>query len=245
MTAIWLEDPEHWRLLTPAGFPHEQALQDIVAQTPGLLPLSGSPQLVVLGSEIYLPAGAFRLVLVLDQAPDDLIRLVGYLEAVTDGLSIDLVTVAAYEVAGRRVVVPQRIDPGRPVLVDAQAIRATSTRQDGSHRSPGAEAFQEQIDRAPEEFQPLLHRFVHWSKQLEADGLAELQSSLSSAGAALNPQLRPDLNGSGWPRSGVRPGVDHHCSCIARSSNVAHHGASLCSSPRSVTLSHRARPSRR
>lgn len=29
--------------------------------------------------------GTFRLVLVLDQAPDDLVRLVGYVEAMTSG----------------------------------------------------------------------------------------------------------------------------------------------------------------
>jgi hypothetical protein len=52
--------------------------------------------------------GSFRLVLVLDQAPRELVKLVGYLEAVTQGLVIDLVTVTSYDVAGRRVVVPQR-----------------------------------------------------------------------------------------------------------------------------------------
>lgn len=42
-----------------------------------------------------LADGAMRVVLVLDRAPPDLIRLVGFLEAVTHGLVIDLVTVAS------------------------------------------------------------------------------------------------------------------------------------------------------
>lgn len=36
-----------------------------------------------------------------------------YLQSVTDKIDIDLVTVAAYDVAGSQVLVPQRIDPGR------------------------------------------------------------------------------------------------------------------------------------
>jgi hypothetical protein len=41
------------------------------------------------------------------------VRLVGYLEAVTDKLLIDLVTVTAYDVHGSRVLVPQRVEPER------------------------------------------------------------------------------------------------------------------------------------
>ena len=53
-----------------------------------------------------LAQGRFRLVLVLHQAPPELIRLVGYLQSVTDKLLIDLVTVASYEVGSTQIVVP-------------------------------------------------------------------------------------------------------------------------------------------
>jgi hypothetical protein len=43
-----------------------------------------------------LRQGRFRLVLVLDAAPDDLINLVGYLESIADKLVIDLVTVTSF-----------------------------------------------------------------------------------------------------------------------------------------------------
>ena len=59
-----------------------------------------------------LEEGRIRLVLVLDEAPADLIRLVGYLEAVAPGLVIDLITVASYRVGDSQVLVPQRIDAG-------------------------------------------------------------------------------------------------------------------------------------
>ncbi len=57
----------------------------------------------------------FRLVVVLDAAPEELVRLVGYLENVTDRLLIDLVTVSAYDVNGSQILVPQRVDAERRV----------------------------------------------------------------------------------------------------------------------------------
>jgi hypothetical protein len=60
-----------------------------------------------------LAEGRFRVVIVLDAAPAELVRLVGYLEAVTDKLLVDLVTVTAYDVNGARVLVPQRVEPER------------------------------------------------------------------------------------------------------------------------------------
>lgn len=41
MTAIWQNDGTAWRLLSPAGFPDEAALQSLVEQAPRLLPLGG------------------------------------------------------------------------------------------------------------------------------------------------------------------------------------------------------------
>lgn len=53
MTAIWSEGSGGgWELLEPTGFPDERTLQDLIAQAPDLLPLSGSPRVVVLGTEV-------------------------------------------------------------------------------------------------------------------------------------------------------------------------------------------------
>ena len=57
MTSIWASDSEGWRLLPPVGFPDEQTLHRLVEQTPELLPLAGSPWLVILGSEVPLGGG--------------------------------------------------------------------------------------------------------------------------------------------------------------------------------------------
>jgi hypothetical protein len=58
MTAIWQESPtDEWTLLKPTGFPDEKTLHDLVAAAPELLPLSGSPRLIVLGREVLLGSG--------------------------------------------------------------------------------------------------------------------------------------------------------------------------------------------
>lgn len=195
MTAIWQNDGSGWRLLAPSGFPDEATLHSLVEQAPQLLPLAGSPSLVVAGREVALGNGSadliaveisgrlvvievklarnsearravitqvltyaaylkgqepatletvvlgrhlrergyenltgavaasvqdgsfdharfdqgvaeslaqgwFRLVLVLDEAPKELIQLAGYLQSITDRLIIDLVTVVAYRIDG-------------------------------------------------------------------------------------------------------------------------------------------------
>ena len=65
------------------------------------------------GLDDSLASGTFRLVLVLDEAPPELVRLVGYLEHVGGELVIDLVTVSSYRIGGSEVLVPQRVDPER------------------------------------------------------------------------------------------------------------------------------------
>jgi hypothetical protein len=48
-----------------------------------------------------LADGGFRLVLVLDSAPDELLQVVGYLQLIADKIDIDLVTVTSYASATR------------------------------------------------------------------------------------------------------------------------------------------------
>lgn len=62
----------------------------------------------------HLTDGSFRIVFVLDTAPQELVDLTRYLEAITtDKIAVDLVTVSAYEVNGAQILLPQRIDPDR------------------------------------------------------------------------------------------------------------------------------------
>jgi hypothetical protein len=207
MSSIWVQGTQGWELLLPHGFEDEATLHDLISDAPQVLPLSGSPRLVVLGREVplgpgladivavetggrpvvievklarspearraviaqllsyaaslyrstpgafaaavarsitgaghgtileaveaadqeesvdpttfaeslrqSLESGDIRLVLVLDSAPPELQAVVGYLEAVAPNLTLDLVTVPAFRVGERAVVIPQRIEPAR------------------------------------------------------------------------------------------------------------------------------------
>src|SRR5229473_6849888 len=62
MTAIWQNDGSRWHLLSPTGFPNEATLHTLVEQAPHLLPLAGTPRLIVLGREVQLGSGYADLV---------------------------------------------------------------------------------------------------------------------------------------------------------------------------------------
>jgi hypothetical protein len=113
-------------------------------------------------------------VLVLDTAPSELVRLVGYLEAVGGNLLIDLVTVTAYDIDGSRVMVPQRVDPERPAIETGrphqEADRSTG------YLASGASDFADAIDTAPVIQQNDLRRLCDWALLLEQEGLAKLST---------------------------------------------------------------------
>ena len=64
MGAIWRRQDDDWQRLAPSGFPSEEKLHDLVESAPGLLPLSGSPSLVVLGREVAIGSGFADLIAV-------------------------------------------------------------------------------------------------------------------------------------------------------------------------------------
>lgn len=285
MTAIWQSQDGRWTPLTPAGFPDEKTLHDLVAKDPQLLPLSGSPRLIVIGREVRLGSGyadllavepdgrpviietklrnnaesrravvaqvlayaaalhgmsaeqferdvlvkaldgrtlhdvvresaqeeslaapefaaslsaalregTFRLVLVLDQAPADLVRIVGYLEAVTSGLSVDLVTVALYNLGDQRIVVPQRVEPERQ---QPESLEARSGRARQGDLMPGIEPFRAQLATVPNDRRPALERLAQWAQRLADEGLAEVWTYFGKRGETLLlPRLLPDRVG--------------------------------------------------
>jgi len=138
-----------------------------------------------------LHEGRFRLVLVLDEAPDELVQLVGYLEAVADKLIIDLITVSSYDVAGSRVIVPQRVDPEQPTARSTIPSAGSPTAK-GFYVS-GATDFENSIAMAPADQQPLLRQLTEWAKDLEREGLVKLGTFHGTSGRlTLLPRLRAD-----------------------------------------------------
>ena len=142
-----------------------------------------------------LAAGHFRLVLVLDEAPTELVRLVGYLEAVTEGLLIDLITVASYDVSGSTVIVPQRVDPERPVGNPIKASASTTTKTTGRYVE-GAKDFADAIPLAPPASHDALRRLTDWAALLEKEGLVKLGTYHGTTGRwTLLPRLRATDSG--------------------------------------------------
>lgn len=135
--------------------------------------------------------GAFRLVLVLDETPAELVRTVGFLQAVAPDLVIDLVTVTAYAVGDRRILVPQRIEPTRTGIERPSAPTGSSGLKGTS--TPGVEDFLRSIVEAPVDQQPGLRRLAEWALDLEWQGLASLTSYQGARGeVTLLPKIKPD-----------------------------------------------------
>lgn len=137
-----------------------------------------------------LAQGRFRLVFVLDEAPEELVRLVGYLETVSDKLLIDLVTVSAYQVNGSHILVPQRVD------AEHRRTEVTVTAPPSRNESALTEGYAEfvsSISEAPEADRPTLQRLVEWAKLLQQEGLVTLATYRGTAKRwTLLPRLRAD-----------------------------------------------------
>ena len=71
----------------------------------------------------------------------------------TDGLVIDLITVAAYEVGGSRILVPQRIDPGHDLRESVRSEIAPVV-------LPGRLGIRKWIPEAPEAHRAELERLL-------------------------------------------------------------------------------------
>ncbi len=58
MSGIWISVDGGWRPAPVRPFENEAALHEMIAETPDILPLSGSPDLTVLGSQVTLGRGS-------------------------------------------------------------------------------------------------------------------------------------------------------------------------------------------
>lgn len=130
---------------------------------------------------VHLDQGSFRLVIVLDDAPGQLVRLMGYLETITtDRIVIDLVKVSAYEVNGAQILVTQRIDPARESEPDTEQSRHTGR----YWRSlQGSARFREWVDGIDDAEQAAaLLRVVDWADGLVEERVCQVQSTVRRQG---------------------------------------------------------------
>ncbi len=118
-----------------------------------------------------LREGRFRLVLVLDTVPPELLRLVGYLEGRSDGLVIDLITVSEYVSGGEHLLVPQRLEPERrPADVPEAHLGELAM-------TSGGDLFLKLTETLPESERALTQRLVTWANGLAAEGVAVVQTA--------------------------------------------------------------------
>jgi hypothetical protein len=125
-----------------------------------------------------LAAGAFRLVLVLDEAPAELVQLVGYLESISAGVVVDLISVSAYELGDEQILVPQRVDPEHDAAVTAARNEAPARRAAKPKPVDGAEPFEQAIERTDGATRETLRRLLVWARGLENRKLATLKTVL-------------------------------------------------------------------
>ena len=284
LPAIWTKLNDDWNIAPSEGFPDEATLHRLIDATPDMLPLAGSPNITILGSEVqlgtgyadllgiessgrpvvieiklaknsearraivaqvlayaaalhgmtveqlekgplarhlrdsgyadilgavvaqdqegvidresfdrslahHLDSGRFRLVFVLDESPEELVRLIGYLEHIASELQIDLVTVSSLNINGTQAIMRQRVTPERHNSVVEQSRAAGEVSRKASL---GAEEFKSKISDAPEPNQKDLHRLADWAKKLEDEGLVKLLSYQGKSRITLLPRIQPD-----------------------------------------------------
>jgi hypothetical protein len=135
--------------------------------------------------------GQFRLVFVLDKIPDDLVRLVGYLESITNKVVIDLIQVSGYDIEGTSIWVPRRVAPER-VPARESSVEPRVPRTPDAPSLEGPQAFAASIETAAPEHRNGLNRLLSWAQSLESQGLVRLVSTQGQNRTLLRPVLKRD-----------------------------------------------------
>jgi hypothetical protein len=133
----------------------------------------------------HLESGRFRLVLVLDSVPSDLVRLVGYFDSVTEDVAVDLVEVKAYDVGGERILVPRRVETASAEGGDSSAPRPAAR----GEFAPSPDLFDETLASLPDPVREKAMRLRRWAAGLADAGLARLESYRGPTYTTLLPRL--------------------------------------------------------
>ncbi len=144
----------------------------------------------------FLDRGNFRLVLVLDEVPAELERLVAYLDAMTiQALTIDLITLTVYELNGAQVALPQRVSPDLSAAIPFVSDGGSPPKKVEGIESDGSAAFRASVVGATDEARAMFEELIAWAEQI-----AELPNVRLSSFAGVNrytllPRIMPDNAG--------------------------------------------------
>lgn len=126
----------------------------------------------------HLARGSFRIVFLLDRAPDVLVKLVGYLETISeDRIIVDLVTATSYELGQDHIFQTQRIDPER--APEPPPVWANNSPGKSSPGGPwaGSGRFREWLDELNDTTEAkILHKVLVWADGLVEEGLCQAES---------------------------------------------------------------------
>ncbi len=144
----------------------------------------------------YLDQGNFRLVLVLDEVPAELERLIAYLDAMTiQALAIDLITLKVYEVNGAQVALPQRISPDISAAMPAADDSRSLPKKHEGIVSDGSAAFRASLEGATDEARAKFEELIVWAEQLAKLPNVRLSSYTGVNRFTLLPRIMPDNAG--------------------------------------------------
>ena len=144
----------------------------------------------------FLDQGNFRLVLVLDEVPAELERLIAYLDSITiQALTIDLITLRVYEVNGAQVALPQRISPDPSAAMPFLTDGGSPDKKSEGTKSDGSAAFRASIVGATDEDRAKFEELIAWAEQIAELPNVRLSSFAGVSRYTLLPRIMPDNAG--------------------------------------------------
>ena len=143
----------------------------------------------------HLGSGNFRLVLVLDDVPIELEKIVAYLDAITvQSLTIDLITLKVYEVGDAQVALPQRVSPDPSASVPSGGSRPSASR---GKLTDGSDVFRASIEETTGETRKAFDELIAWAEGLASFPNVRLSTFMGLEGKrfTLLPRIMPDNAG--------------------------------------------------
>ena len=117
----------------------------------------------------FLDQGRFRLVLVLDEVPAELEKVVAYMDAITEkALTIDLIVVKVYDANGVQVALPQRGSPDFSVVEPTTTTPGRGRPRPRGILSDGIDVFRASIEGIAGKDRDTFDELMAWAEQLAA-----------------------------------------------------------------------------
>ena len=134
----------------------------------------------------HLAEGSFRIVFALDAARPVLVRLAGYLDAIGDRITVDLVRIAASEGSGEKQISAERVDL-EDLPETSEGARSGQTGRSPTPRwEDGSDGFEAELDKETDsELVASTRDFIAWAYTLQQKGLCFVRERPRATGMRL------------------------------------------------------------